>query len=166
MKGLYWGRFNPPHKGHIKLVKKILSEINSLIIAVGSARHKNTKRDPFDGKERAKMLKAYLKEEGFDMKKIKIVPVPNGKSMYSSVKNVFRLCPKFDVMYADKETIIKLVNKKVEIRKIKRTGKISSTKIRDAIAKDNKWENLTGKSTAKIIRKLNGIERIKESYGK
>jgi len=56
MRGIYWGRFNPPHKGHLQLIKKILREVDNLIIVVGSAQEKNTKRNPFSGKERKKMI--------------------------------------------------------------------------------------------------------------
>ena len=164
MISLYWGRFNPPHKGHLQLIKKILNETDKLIIAIGSAEFKNTKRNPFDGNERKKMMEEYLKEKKIDTKNIKVIAVPDGKSFSSGIKNLFKFCGNFDVLYTDKETIINLIKKKVKVKRIKRAGTISSTKIRDAIANDKKWEDLTGKSVARLIKKFNGIERIKRSY--
>lgn len=164
MIGLYWGRFNPPHKGHLQLIKKLLNEVDSLIIAIGSAEFKNTKRNPFDGNEKKKMMEAYLKEQEIDTRKIKVIAVPDGKSFSSAIKNLFEFCGNFDVLYTDKETIIKLIKKKVKVNRIKRTGTISSTQVRDAIANDKKWEHLTGKSVARLIRKFGGIERIKKAY--
>jgi nicotinamide-nucleotide adenylyltransferase len=164
MIGLYWGRFNPPHKGHLRMIEKILKETDSLIIAIGSAESKNSKRNPFNGDERKKMLKAYLKEKNIDKKKVKVIAVPDGKSFSSAIKNLFTLCGTFDTLYTDKETIINLIEKKVKIKKINRTGTISSTQIRDAIANDKKWEKFTGESVAKLIKQFKGIKRIKKAY--
>ncbi len=164
MIGVYWGRFNPPHKGHLRLIKNILREVDTLVIAIGSAEFKNTPRNPFDGQEKKFMMVAYLKELGINMNKVKVIPVPDGKSFSSAIKNLFRLCGKFDVLYTDKETIIKLIGKRVKVMRIKRIGNVSSTKIRDAIASGSKWEHLTGKSVAKLIEKFDGVERIKKAY--
>ncbi len=163
MIGVYWGRFNPPHKGHLKLIKKIVKEVDDLIVAIGASELKDTKRNPFDGLEKRKMMEANLAEEG--IKHVKVVAVEDGKSYSSAIKNLFEACGKFDVLYTDKETIIKLVCKKVKVKRIHRKGEISSTKIRDAIASDGEWEHLTGRSVVKLIRKFNGIERIKKAYG-
>ncbi len=164
MVGLYWGRFNPPHKGHLQLIKKILKEVDKLIIAIGSAEFKNTNRNPFNGIERKKMIEAYLKEEKIDMRKVNVVAVNDGKSFSSAVKNIFERCGNFDVLYTDKKVIIELIKNKVKVKKIKRTGTISSTKIRDSIANNGNWKHLTGKSVAKLIKKFNGIYRIKKTY--
>jgi nicotinamide-nucleotide adenylyltransferase len=164
--GVYWGRFNPPHKGHISLIENLLKKVDKLIIAIGSSKEKNTKRNPFNGKERKLMLVSYLKERKINLDKVKIIEVPDGKSYESSVKNLLKLIPKFDVLFTDKKTIINLIEKKVEIQCIKRRGAISSTRIRDAIASNNKWEQLTGKSVAFLVKKLNGIKRIKRAYNK
>ena len=70
--GVYWGRFNPPHYGHLRLIKKLVREVDILIVAVGSAEDKNTKRNPFSGGERAQMMRAFLREE--DVLRVKVRP--------------------------------------------------------------------------------------------
>ena len=164
MIGAYWGRFNPPHKGHMNLIKNLIKKVDTLLIVIGSAQHKNTKRNPFSGEERALMIKEYLKEENIPKDKVIPIPVPDGNTMNGSINNLFELCSKFDVLFTDKETIIKLIKNKVKVQRINRTGKISSTKIRNAIANDQDWQQYTGKSVAKIIKQINGIERIKNAY--
>lgn len=165
MIGVYWGRFSPPHRGHLRVIKGILKEVDKLFVAVGSAEFRNTKRNPFDGNEKRKMMQAYLKEDGIDSNKVKVVAVVDGKSYSAGIRNLFEGCGQFDVLYTDKETIIKLIRNKAKIKRIRRAGTISSTKIRDAIAFDKPWEQFTGKSVAKLIKKFNGIKRIKEAYG-
>lgn len=162
--GCYWGRFNPPHKGHILLIKKLLKKVSKLVIIIGSAQEKNTTRNPFSGNERKQMVQALLKEEKIPQNKYTVIAIPDGKSFNGSVSNLLSKAPKFDVIFTDKKSIIKILEKKVPVQKIKRTGSISSTKIRDAIASDEAWKFLTVKSVARLILKFNGIKRIKKAY--
>ena len=59
--GVYWGRFNPPHKGQLSVIRK-LNENWNLIVAIGSSDHRNERTNPFSGAERSRMLESYLKE--------------------------------------------------------------------------------------------------------
>jgi nicotinamide-nucleotide adenylyltransferase len=164
MIGVYWGRFNPPHKGHLKLIKRILQEVDSLIVVIGSSQEKNTKRNPFSGKERKEMMEAYLKEMKVNMNRVKVISIEDKTSHASSLRELISGCGKFDVIYIDNASLIKAVGNKFIVRKIKRIGLISATRIRDAIAEDKKWEHLTGKSVVRLIKKFKGIERIKKAY--
>ncbi|MCJ7698989.1 adenylyltransferase/cytidyltransferase family protein, partial [Candidatus Bathyarchaeota archaeon] len=38
-RGLYVGRFQPFHLGHLCAVKKILGEVDEVIVAIGSAQY-------------------------------------------------------------------------------------------------------------------------------
>ena len=44
--GLYLGRFQPLHIGHISIIDKMLDECDHIIIAVGSAQESGTERNP------------------------------------------------------------------------------------------------------------------------
>ena len=165
--GVYWGRFNPPHKGHIALVKRLVKKVDLLIVAVGGAENKNTKRaralNPFNGDERVEMLKSYLREQHIKVEDV--IAVKDGKSWASSIDNLFEKCGKFDVLFTDHKTIAKLVGNRVKVVSFERRGDISSTLIRDSIAKGEEWEDLTGKSVVSLIRRFDGIARIKRAYG-
>lgn len=50
--GLYIGRFQPFHKGHLSIVRKALEECDTLVLAIGSAQASRTKRNPFSFEER------------------------------------------------------------------------------------------------------------------
>jgi len=164
--GCYWGRFNPPHKGHIFLIKKLLKKVKRLVIVVGSSQEKNTKRNPFSGNERKQMIEVFLKEEGVSKKNYIIKAVSDGESFSRSVSNLFLRVPKFDIIFTDKKSVINIIKKKVQVQEIKRTGKISSTEIRERISLDKSWESLTGESVAKLILRFNGIKRIKKAYNR
>jgi|SRR5208337_233199 len=161
--GVYWGRFNPPHKGHIALVKRLVKKVDLLIVAVGSAGSKNTKRNPFSGEERVEMLKSYLREQNIKVKDV--IAVKDGNSWTSSIDNLFEKCGRFDVLFTDHRLIAKLVGNRLKVVSFERKGDVSSTLIRDSIAKGEEWENLTGKSVVSLIRRFDGIARIKRAYG-
>jgi len=162
--GVYWGRFNPPHRGHIALVKRLVKKVDLLIVAVGSAESKNTKRNPFSGDERVEMLRSYLRERNIKVKEV--VAVKDGKSLTSAIDNLFEKCGKFDVLFTDHKTIAKLVGNRVKVVGFERKGDVSSTLIRDSIAKGEEWENLTGRSVVSLVRKFDGVARIKRARQK
>jgi cytidyltransferase-like protein len=56
----FWVRINPPHKGHMKLIKRILERVGDLVIVISASQYKNARRNPFSGYERKRMLEAYL----------------------------------------------------------------------------------------------------------
>ncbi len=163
--GVYWGRFNPPHKGHMSVIKKLNGKYN-LIVAVGSAEYKNERDNPFSGKERKKMVESYLKE--LKINNVRVVALNDGKgSMTWAIDNLIRRC-KPDVLFLSNEkgSVIRKARSKVKILIFKRKGNVSSTLIRNRIAHDDEsWRNLTGKSVGRLIVKLDGIKRIKQAYG-
>ena len=60
--GLYVGRFQPFHLGHLEAVRYILTQVDDLVIVVGSAQHSHTMEDPFTGGERITMIRLALRE--------------------------------------------------------------------------------------------------------
>ena len=70
-------------------------------MAIGCANRSNEKRNPFSGAERARMLKAYLEEEGF-AGKVRVIDVNAAKSQKDAVSNMFMKCGKVDVIFFTK----------------------------------------------------------------
>lgn len=161
-RGCYWGRFNPPHKGHINLIRKLSKKVDKLFVVIGSAQKKNTQRNPFSGQERVSMLKAYLREE--NIKGVKVFALPDKGTYSKSVDNLLKNAPKFNILFTDKKNIINAVGKRVKVRVFSRRGAISSTKIREAILNDKKYDYLTGRSVVKLISNFKGAKRIKRAY--
>ncbi|MDG6995019.1 MAG: adenylyltransferase/cytidyltransferase family protein [Nitrososphaerota archaeon] len=161
--GVYWGRFNPPHKGHLSVIKKFNQRYN-LIVAIGSSEHNNEKRNPFSGRERKLMMEAYLKEQ--KIKDVRVVTLNDGKSKSWAIDNLVKKCKQEVLLLSENHEMIGLAtSKKIHVLSFKRTGSLSSTMIRDLIASGSgKWRNLTGKSVVRLIVKLNGINRINTVY--
>jgi len=150
----------------MRLIGNLLGRVDRLVIIIGSAQHRNTKRNPFSGKERAAMLKAYLKESKIAAGRVKIIALPDLATYNSSMKNILKAAGKLDILFTDKSAVIKAAKDKIRVKRIKRRGTVSSTRIRDAIAHGRKWTQLTGKSVARLVEKFDGIRRIKAAYSK
>ena len=48
VRGILIGRMQPIHKGHIQVIKKILEEVDEIIIGIGSAQLSHELKDPFN----------------------------------------------------------------------------------------------------------------------
>ena len=62
-RGLIVGRFQPYHAGHHNSVKKILQEVDELVIVVGSSDNSHTVPNPFTAGERIEMISCCLKAD-------------------------------------------------------------------------------------------------------
>ena len=51
-RGLFIGRFQPFHLGHLKDIKRAIQEVDELVIGVGSSNEECTKENPFTVEER------------------------------------------------------------------------------------------------------------------
>jgi nicotinamide mononucleotide adenylyltransferase len=150
-----------------------MKKVDRLIVAIGSAEHRNTKRNPFSGAERARMLRAYLNEMKIDTKRVKVVTVKDARSYSEAISNLFKVCGKVDVVFLNSASkkdrpLARMVGRlvlTVPLPYKRRVGGISATKIRAAIANGKEWEHMTGSSVARYIRK-HGIKRIRSSYSK
>lgn len=160
---VYWGRFNPPHRGHLEVIRKFKDRYR-LVVAIGSSERRNLKTDPFSGVERKAMMEAYLEEEG--IQGVRVVTLKDGPSWSWAIRNLLERCePDVLLLSEDKEELANKVKGKVRVVQFPRTGKVSSTWIRDSIASGERgWKQLTGRSVAALVVKFNGVHRIQRAY--
>ncbi len=60
--GVFIGRFQPLHFGHLRTIEKALAEVDELVIVVGSACSARSLRNPFTANERRSMIESSLTE--------------------------------------------------------------------------------------------------------
>ncbi|MCD6092788.1 MAG: nicotinamide-nucleotide adenylyltransferase [Candidatus Aenigmarchaeota archaeon] len=163
MIGLFIGRFQPFHKGHLKFVLYALSQVDKLIIGIGSSQEKYTEENPFTAEERADMIERTLKKEGIDKKRYEIIQIPDIRCDEKWVSHVKNLTPKFDIVYCSNPRDKKLFEEAgYEVREIGRYKNINATAIREEMLKDGKWEELVPEPVIEKIREIDGVRRVKE----
>lgn len=163
--GLFVGRFQPFHKGHLATVKFALTKVDQLIIVVGSAQKSNEPRNPFTAGERIMMIKEALDaDKQVDAKKIMIIPVPDVEIHSLWTRQVDMLVPKYDIVYANDPFTLMLFRqsgvKTVEPPLVDRS-EMQATEIRKKMAIGENWENLVPVVVERIIKEIDGVSRVK-----
>ncbi len=164
-RGLFVGRFQPFHLGHLNVVKTILKEVDELIIVLGSAQYSHRIGNPFTAGERLVMIRKALEEAGMDLCRIWIVPVPDVNIHMIWVSTVEGYTPHFDVVYSNEPLTRRLfieAGYKVKPIPFFKRKAYSATEIRERMLNDGDWEELVPKSVAEFIKEIHGIERLKD----
>lgn len=78
--GLFVGRMQPIHDGHLAVIEEGLKRCETLIIAIGSAQEERTARNPLTYLERVMLIRHVLDTEGVDPDRYLIVGVPDRES--------------------------------------------------------------------------------------
>jgi nicotinamide-nucleotide adenylyltransferase len=164
-RGLFVGRFQPFHKGHLEAVKDALKEVNELIIVVGSAQYSHRIDNPFTVGERLTMIRKALDEAKIPASSYWIVPVPDVHIHMVWVSQVVGYTPKFDVVYANEPLTKRLFQEagfKVKPVPFHQREVYSATEIRKRMLKGKNWKQLVPKSVVQCIEEIEGTQRLKD----
>lgn len=165
-RGLFIGRFQPFHLGHIAAIKFALTNVDELIIVIGSSQASYDQQNPFTAGERLSMIKDSLNADTLiDCKKTLIVPVPDTNVHSTWTHTVDMLVPKYDVVFTNNAfTGYLFIQRNIPVTepKLLNRNDLSGTEIRRRMLKNIKWTNLVTEQTQIIIQKINGVERVKK----
>lgn len=164
-RGLYVGRFQPFHLGHLGAIRDILEEVEELIVVIGSAQYSHNLNNPFTAGERLTMIRKALEEAKIDCSRVWIVPVPDVHLHMMWVSAVEGYTPKFDVVYSNESLTKRLFMEagyKVKPIRFHERKLYSSTEVRERMLRDESWEKLVPKSVAAFIREIDGINRLRD----
>jgi nicotinamide-nucleotide adenylyltransferase len=163
--GLFVGRFQPFHKGHLATVKFALKSVDTLVIVVGSAQKSHEMRNPFTAGERIAMIKSALDaDKDVDACRVLIIPVPDVDVHALWTRQVDMLVPRYDVVFANDPFTLLLFKergvKTVEAPLFERS-RMMATEVRRRMAEGGDWQELVPAPVAKAIKAINGVERVK-----
>jgi nicotinamide-nucleotide adenylyltransferase len=154
--GLFVGRFQPFHSGHLAAVKYALKRVNYLYIVVGSAQRSHERDNPFTAGERIMMIKAALDEAGVDGRRWMLIPVHDAESHSVWTATLRSTVPKFDIVFS---------NDTLTIRLLKEEG-IDVVPIRARILERRDWEKLVPPAVARLVKDLDGVGRVRSMINK
>ncbi len=162
--GLFIGRFQPFHNGHLHALKEILSQEEHVFIAIGSAQAGFTPKNPFTTAERITMIQLVLEELDVPCNRYLIIPVPDVHNFILWVDHVKRYVPSFGIVYTGSKTGAALFsNKNIPVEKIspfkKKTH--SGSEIRRRMLLDKDWKSLVPEIIAEFIDEIDGVNRLK-----
>lgn len=160
MRGLYIGRFQPFHNGHKAAVEYISSEVDELIIGIGSSQLSHEVLHPFTAGERVLMITRALSHLNIPLY---VLPIPDVHRNAIWVSHVCSMVPQFDVVYSSNPQVIRLFREAgIEVRSppMYERSTLSGTHIRKLLLSGGNWEEFVPEETAEIIKSVDGVSRI------
>lgn len=164
-RGLFVGRFQPFHNGHIQVIRDILKENGEIVIVIGSAQYSHRLDNPFTAGERATMIRLALDEAKVPVSKTWIIPVADVHVHMLWVAKVVGFTPKFSVVYANEPLTRRLFMEagyNVKSIPFHKRDVYSSTEIRQRMLTNENWKTLVPKSVATYIQEIDGVERLRD----
>ena len=164
-RGIFVGRFQPFHMGHLLVIKYILEEVDELVLVIGSAQYSHTIDNPFTTGERLTMIHNALEEAKIPIECCWIVPVRDVHVHMLWVAEVVGYTPKFDVVYANEPLTRRLFSEarfKVKSIPYQKRDIYSATETRERMLANKSWEALVPKSVATFIKEIDGVQRLRD----
>jgi len=164
-RGLYVGRFQPFHLGHLQAIQHMLKEADEAVIVIGSAQYSHNTNNPFTAGERLVMIRSALKEADVDYSRVWVVPVPDVHLHMLWVSALEGYTPKFNVVYSNEPLTRRLFMEagyKVKSIRFYERKDYNSTLVREKMVKDDSWTLLVPKSVAKLINEIDGVNRLRD----
>jgi nicotinamide-nucleotide adenylyltransferase len=162
--GLYVGRFQPFHLGHLEAIKYILKRVDAVIIAIGSAQCSHTLENPFTAGERITMSRLALHEAGISSDDYLLIPISDINIHKLWVAHLTSLTPSFQTVFSNEPltaTLFREAGFKVESIPYFNRDKYSATEIRRRMLANEDWSSLTPRSVASYILEIKGVERLR-----
>ena len=159
MRSLLIGRFQPFHRGHLKLIHYFLNKEYKIIIGIGSAEKSYTDSNPFTGGERYLMISQSLGNDHCH-----IIPIPDINRYGIWVSHVKDLVPPFDVVLTNNPLLKELFTQEgytIQETPLFKRKEYSGTEIRKRMLKNQDWQSLVPPPVVDIINTINGIQRLK-----
>ncbi|MFC7204340.1 nicotinamide-nucleotide adenylyltransferase [Haloferax namakaokahaiae] len=160
MRGFYIGRFQPYHNGHHRMVQEIASEVDELVLGIGSAGDSHTPRNPFTAGERIMMVTKAVSDLDVTTYAVPIEDLDRNSVWVSHVQS---MSPAFDVAYSNNPLVIQLFTEAgVEVRQSPMFNRevLEGTEVRARMVEDRDWESLVPDEVAEVVYEIGGIERI------
>src|SRR4030065_673315 len=138
-RGLYVGRFQPFHLGHLDAIKEVMKSVDELVIVIGSAQYSHNLNNPFTAGERLVMVRQALKEADVADSRTWIVPVPDVHLHMLWVSALEGYTPRFNIVFSNEPLTRRLfMEAGYEVKSITLFERqmYTSTLIRDKMLKD------------------------------
>jgi nicotinamide-nucleotide adenylyltransferase len=164
-RGLYVGRFQPFHNGHLDAIKYALKHVDELVVVIGSAQYSHHSYNPFTAGERLVMVRRALEEAGLVMDKLWIVPVPDVHLHMLWVSAVEGYTPHFNIVYSNEPLTRRLfMEAGYQVAEVPFFDRkvYNSTLVREKMAKDDSWTTLVPKAVAEFIGEIDGVNRLRD----
>lgn len=165
-RGLFLGRFQPFHLGHLDVVERLAAQHAELIVAIGSAQVSHTPVNPFTAGERLEMVHESLRDA--QVANALVIPLPDVGRNSVWVSHVRSYVPSFNVLYTNNQLMARLFTEaghKVAPAPFHERDRFEGTRIRALMAEEGDWRALVPPAVARVILACDGERRVRDIAG-
>lgn len=162
--GLFIGRFQPLHNGHVHALKDVFAQEEHVIMVIGSAQACYTPDNPFTTGERLMMLESILEELEVPCSRFHVIPVPDIHNYRKWVNHVKQYVPPFGIVYTGSKSTQQLFseqNHQVKEIVLRKKKILSGTEVRRRMIQGDDWESLVPRTVFKLIQQFDGVQRVR-----
>ncbi len=168
MRGLLVGRFQPFHRGHLEVVRRLRAAHpgSPLLLVIGSAELSYTAENPFTAGERFEMIARAVREAGLD--RVEVVPVQDIQRHALWVRYLEGLLPPFDRIYTNNpltELLFREAGYSVEHPALVDRRRCEGTRIRARLASGRGWKEAVPPAVARYLESIHAPQRLKLLLG-
>jgi nicotinamide-nucleotide adenylyltransferase len=155
--GIFIGRFQPFHFGHLKVVAEMLKEVDRVIIGIGSSQVEGREENPYSAALRREMIEASLANADVPPEKWSIVEIPDINDYPHWPAHVRKCAGPFDALWTGSALVRDLfeMHDKTEIHWITPILKISATEIRAKLKTGETIQGLVPPAVERILTQQN-----------
>jgi nicotinamide-nucleotide adenylyltransferase len=160
-RGLFVGRFQPLHQGHVEALSVIEGEVDELVIVIGSSQSSHSLENPFTAGERVLMLDRALSAHGIEAI---VVPVPDVNRNSIWAHHVETYVPPFDTVFTNNALPSRLFAEAgYDVRGFELVDRkrYEGTYIRELMLEGGDWQDRVPDPVVEIVDRVDGIERMR-----
>jgi nicotinamide-nucleotide adenylyltransferase len=167
---LYFGRFQPFHRGHLSVVEWALKNLNvdEVVVLIGMASESYTPRNPFTAGERIEMIRLSLRDAGIPLERLITATIHTLETSIGCADYVLSFVPKIDYIVTGNPAIARIFKDsgaRVVNPPYFRREEWNGSRIRRLMASGNPaWREAVTPSTASFIESIDGPGRLAEIY--
>lgn len=156
--GLFLGRFQPFHLGHLYSLHRALEVAEDVVVGIGSANVRDEQNNPLSYEQRKEMMKKVIEEEGLSERVIRIVGIDDFPSDDDWAREVENKVGEFQVVVGNNEWTNGVLEKKgykVAWSGLHNRDRLEGVKIRELLRRESEeWKYRVPKYLTAMIEKL------------
>jgi nicotinamide-nucleotide adenylyltransferase len=146
--GLFIGRFQPLHNGHLAAIREVAAKVERLVVGIGSANEVGTERNPYSADVREKMLRAVVG----DLLNVEIARIPDFPQDLEWLEYIEANLPNIDVVFSNNPLVKELFEARgIRVEGVTMLDGISGTKIRELMRNGGDWQGFVPPEVVAIL---------------